>query len=143
MMKPEGRILDEIELENGLRIYFYDQSKQIVGDRWQVQLSVHAPVAVKESYFLGCEDPGRAYEKFRAEFGNTIVFNLTRTRNFIADDEKQSLLESMKEELLKSNIPYLSKPNFAGNYVFKRYEEWNKEEGYRRAHLEAIQRVDR
>ncbi len=142
MTKPEGHILDEMKLENGLTIYFFDESKRIVGDRWQVQLSVHAPLAVKENYFLGCEDSGRAYEDFTAEFGRTIVFKQTKTRNFIADEEMKSLLDTMKEDMLKSNVPYLSNPSFAEKYVLKRYEEWRKEQQYRRAHFEAISRVD-
>ncbi|MGV8073979.1 MAG: hypothetical protein AB2L11_05440 [Syntrophobacteraceae bacterium] len=141
-MKENSRILDETSLGNGLIAYFYDQSKPIVGDRWQVQLLLYVPLEVKESHFEGCAEPKKSYEAFTAQFGPAIAFKQVRTRNFIADKEFKSLLHTMKEELLRSCAPYISKPQFAEKHIRKTISEWYEDAACRTAHAEAIRRAD-
>ena len=136
-MRPEGRLLEERKLQDGLTVYFYDQSRPIVGDRCQVQLLVHVPLEIKQVYFENHINP-EAFENCVAAFGKEMPFQQKKTRNFISNDKAEALLQQMKKEFLESGPAYLSKPNFAQRYIVQRFDEWKQEEGYRAAHCKVI-----
>lgn len=142
IMEPEGRLLEERKLESGLMVYFYDQTRPIVGDRCQVHLLIHVPLEIKPAYFQKCSDPVGAYEACVAAFGKNMPFQQHKVRNFISNSVAEELLEKMKEEFLTSGMAYLSNPNFAGNYVIQKYTEWDRERVCRIAHDEAIRKAD-
>lgn len=133
-MESEGRLLEERKLKDGLTVYFYDQSRPIVGDRCQVQLLVHVPFEIKEAYFERCTDPVNAYQACIAVFGKEVAFRQQKVRNFIGNDKAEAVLEQMKREFMESGLAYLSNPHFAGRYVMKRYVEWGKEQEYKKAY---------
>jgi len=140
-METEGRLLEEIKLEDGLTVYFYDQSRPIVGDRCQVRLLIHVPLEIKPAYFERCIDPVSAYEACIAAFGKEMSFQQQKVRNFIDSSDAEAVLQQMKKEFLESGLAYLSKPQFAETYVTKRYAEWDQETTCRIAHAEAIRRA--
>lgn len=137
----EGRLLEERKLGQGLTIYFYDRTKSIVGSRCQVQLLIDIPLEIKPEYFEGFSDPAGAYEAFTAAFGREISFRQEKTRNFISESESGALLDKMKDEFLGYGVAYISKPNFARNYVLKKYGEWEQQRASRAAHEEAVRRA--
>ncbi len=134
--KPDGRLFDEIKLDNGLTLYFYDLSRPIVGDRSQVQLVLHVPVDVGECFFDGYPDPKETFAAFTADVGEGICFRQEKVRNFIDSDKALELLGKMKKELLDSNLGYLSKPQFAEKYARKRIADWEKNRQWRKAYFE-------
>jgi hypothetical protein len=142
MTEPEGRLLEERVLDSGRKVYFYDQSRPIVGDRRQVQLLIHVPLEIKPAHFEGCEDPVGAYQACVSAFGKEMPFCQQKVRNFINNGDAEAVLEKMKEEFLQSGLNYLSKPRFAENYIMKRYSEWARERACAIAHTEAIQRAE-
>ena len=142
LMELQGRLLEERKLENGLTVYFYDQSRPIVGDRCQVQLLIHVDLEIKESYFEKWLDPASAYEGCIAAFGRQIPFQQQKVRNFINNSDAEAVVQKMKEEFLESGLAYFLKPQFAKNYVIKRYSEWEQETACRIAHNEAIRRAN-
>jgi len=127
-VEPEGRLLEEIVLENGLTIFFHDFSRPIAGDRYQVRLVVSIPVAMGE----GCVEDGaefrEAYQVFAAAHGNMLKFVQKKTRNFIAQQDVSSVLEQLKEEFLQANRFYLVKEGFAAKFITKKYQEWQDEQ---------------
>ena len=125
--EPKGRLFDEIRLDNGLTLYFYDLSRPIAGDRAQVDLVLHVPVDLEERFFEGCEDPAGTFAAFTAEVGKTVCFRQEKVRNFISSKDVQDLLEKMKKDLLESNLAYLSKPHFAARYARTVHSRWEKE----------------
>lgn len=137
-MKPNARLLAQMPLENGLVIYFYDQSRPVAKGRCQVQLLVCIPLELQETYFLECPHPKEAFEKFSAAFGNSVAFEQIKVRNFIAQEDAENLLAAMREDFLRSNLAYLAKPDFAKKYVLKAYGEWERAEASRSAHNQAI-----
>jgi hypothetical protein len=135
-----------LDLKNGLRMHFYDQSRPIVGDRSMVQLLVRIPIIVLETYFSECEDPASEYRSFTSHVGHEIEFRHTKSRNFIAMEKAASVLEGMKEDFLSSNLVYLSKPSFPKMYVAKQYQEWKTSSTWRRAlhkHMAEVEKKER
>jgi hypothetical protein len=130
-MNIDGHLLDEVRLDNGLVLSIYDQSRSVAGDRWRVQLLLHIPIAVKESHFEHCEDPGEAYRSFRLAVGEEIHFRQERVRNFIDQQALPSLLEELKMECLRFSLVYLGRPNFAAKCVQQHYYEWQQKQALR------------
>jgi hypothetical protein len=137
-MEPTGHLLEKVELENGLEAHFYDQSRKVAGDRWQVHLLLHVPMEVKKDYFRDCPDPEGAHAGFTAALGEKIAFEQERVRNFIDQQKMQDLLELMKSEVLERSRAYLSKPHFAERYVLRTYQAWEKQEALERARREFL-----
>ncbi len=124
--------MDEVKLDNGLSLYFYDQSRPVIGDRSLVKLLIHAPINVEENHFADCGDPEKSYKEFVAEFGNRVFFQNEKIRNFVSNDEIDATLEQMKQELLGCNLGYLSRPAFAAKYVLKKYRDWLEDGKWRK-----------
>lgn len=126
-MKREGRLLEEIQLENGLTISFYDFSRPVAGDRHQVELVVAIPVAIREGYFENCREPRKAYEAFVAGRGNELRFEQKRIRNFIANEDVPAVLRQLQEEFLQASRYYLLKEGFTAKFIMKQFKEWEDE----------------
>jgi hypothetical protein len=133
-MEIEDRILEEIHLENGLTIYLVDQSRPIVGGRWQVQLMVRIPLEAKTAHFEKLPDPSEAFREFVSLAGNTpIEFQIVKVRNFIAENQFAETIEQMKDDFIRTALEYLKKPRFEANYILKKYEELRREKELRDA----------
>jgi hypothetical protein len=126
-MESEGRLLEEIQLENGLTISFHDSSRPIAGDRCQVELVVSIPMTIREDYFEDCTEPRKAYEAFVLAHGNVLTFEQKRIRNFIPKEDVPALLQHLQEEFLQTSRFYLLKKGFAVKYIKKKYREWEDE----------------
>lgn len=137
-MPEDGRIIRQIDLSNGLRVTFHDCSQAIVGDRSQVRLLITIPIAVKPAEFETKVEKPEALRRFVEKMGGCVEFQTSQTRNFISNDKKASLLQQMTEEFLRTNIRYLSHPEFPTRYVLKRFSEWEREDGIKRAYQQAL-----
>lgn len=132
-MEIEDRILEEIHLENGLTVYLVDQSRPLVGGRWQVQLRVRVPLEVKAAYFEKFPNPSEAFHEFVALAGDTpLEFQIVKVRNFIDQKRLKDTLEQMKADFTKSALGYLKKPGFAESYILKKFEELRRDEATQR-----------
>jgi hypothetical protein len=132
-----------LELENGLKIHFYDQSRPVAGDRSLVQLFIRIPMTVRETYFSGCEDPSGEYLSFTSEMGHEIEFRHTKSRYFIAMAEVPAVFEGMKDEFLRANLVYLGKPSFPKMFVMKQYQEWKTSSKWQAAHHRHMDEVEK
>jgi hypothetical protein len=123
--EPKGPLLKERKLENGLTLYFYDESRRIAGDRMQVELLVRVPVAVDDSAVADPPQPREEWEKFKSACGGVLFFQKEKVRNFIDQRKAGELLHQMVEEV-EANLGYLSKPHFARKFILSKYGEWSK-----------------
>jgi hypothetical protein len=135
-MQPPGRLLEEVRLENGLSIFFYDCSRPVIGDRYHVELLVSVPLEVRADYFKDIDDPLKAHEAFTATHGSVVAFDQKKIRNFVAKDEVPALLRHLQDEFLLSSRAYLLKEGFAAKFVRKQFREW-KERQQLQAKMEA------
>jgi hypothetical protein len=125
-MYSEGRLFETMELANGLKIYFYDCSREAVADRWQVQLRIKIPMEVRQAYFQHHQNPAEAFETFTSSAGKTLYLELERVRNFIGGREVAATLEAFKAEFIQTNLNYIAGPNFPAKYILRRYTEWTE-----------------
>jgi hypothetical protein len=119
-MTTKGLLLRQA-LPNGLILEFYDRSRPMAGDRWQVVLEVRVPIAVSAGT-LPADLKDRAPEVVAA-LGPEISFTQQEIHYFIDVREVPALLAEMQERLLQGLSGYLSHPDFAGRYIRKKFTE--------------------
>jgi len=123
-MQSHERILDRLHLENGLEVYFIDQSSPPVVGRCQVRLLVRVPVEPAEEHFGKYPNPSAAYHQFISLVGSDpLEFRAVKIRNFIDRKDVGKTLEEMKDDFIRSSLLYLKKPGFAANFVTRKHEE--------------------
>jgi len=133
-MEMAERVREELRIENGLTIYFVDESRPIVGGRSQVQLRIRVPIEARAGYFENFPNPSEALQEFTSLAGNdTIEFQVVKVRNFIDDNQVEETLDRMKDEFMKSALDYVKKSGFAASFVLRKYEELRRERSLRDA----------
>ena len=116
----DKKLMKEKDLENGLKLEFYDCSKKIAGDRWQVKLTVKVEISVKE--YLQSLDEGMDADDVLKVLGQKVIYEKNMERNFIDDREKEKLLNDIFDSSMKNSLLYLSKPNFPKQFIGKEYK---------------------
>jgi len=93
----KDKLIDKIKLENGLTLEFYDRSRPVASDRWLVS--------------------------FIARVGDKVTYRHEKTRNFIAETEKDQVFDGLKERFLAASLAYLSNPDFPRKLILMQYQK--------------------
>lgn len=120
------KLLERIPLKNGLELFFYDRSRTVAGDRAQVRLLVRVPIKPDLSHFEPMEDAVQAHSEFTSRFGSQLYFEQEKTRNFVDLREAPAVIEQLKDDFLRINKTYLSRSDFDGRFVRKKYLDWKR-----------------
>jgi hypothetical protein len=137
-MTPEGSLVEEVKLANGLSLFIYDQSRPLAGDRWLVKLLLFIPVRIKPQHFSHLRDAEKACAAFVGAVGETIAMQQERLRNFIDRDEVSETLRQIKEEILATTLTYVSNFDFEARFVAKRYKEWSEKQRVEQARFKTL-----
>ena len=119
----EEQLIDKIELKNGVTLELYDRSKPVAGDRWLVAFVARIDVAVSPEYFEGRQPAEFPFEDIRAAVGEEVTYRNEKTRNFIAEAEKDRVFRGLKERFLGASLGYLSSPDFPRKLILRQYHE--------------------
>lgn len=120
-----GDIVKTILLDNGLRLEIRDHSRPIAGGRFFVQMEALIEVPVQQYHgLLSSSGPDRpSLEKIRSVLGERAVFRQQKDRNFISEDQREAVFETMKSDFLKTNLSYLSHNNFPARFLLREYRK--------------------
>ncbi|MHC1729038.1 MAG: hypothetical protein AB9866_24085 [Syntrophobacteraceae bacterium] len=142
-MEDQNHIIDQMHLENGLTVLCVDQSRPIAGDRFQVQLLIRVPVEAEAAYFKDYPDPDEAFREFTLLVNSEpVAFQVVKVRNFIDADLVDKMLQEMKDDFFQSGLEYLKRPQFAANFIIRKYEELRRAQTCRNAYQEALSKVE-
>jgi hypothetical protein len=119
----EEQPIEKIKLDNGLTLELYDRSRRVAGDRWQVSFVARLEVGLKREYFKGKLTPHIPLEDIRKAVGDKADYHHEKTRNFIAETEKDKVFRGLKERFLDANLVYLSSPDFPLKLILRQYEK--------------------
>jgi hypothetical protein len=97
-------------LPNGLILEFYDRSRPMAGDRWQVILEVRLPIPVTAAT-LPPDLRDRAEEVITA-LGQEIFFTKQEMRHFIDAREVPAMLQEIQTRLWEGLKDYMGHPEF-------------------------------
>ncbi len=125
-MNWEKKMIEEIRLENGLRVEFYDYSRKVAGDRWLIGLLVKIPMKVERSDFSAFEDADSLYNQFLEQNGPEMSFQLQKERNFIDEREKSEVFSALLSNLKKHALSYMGHPEFSSSFKKKKIEEFKE-----------------
>lgn len=117
------KLIKTMDLENGMQLNFYDTSRKIAGDRWQVSLVVRMEIPVTEVLI---KDPGQSTESVNeivTVLGENVLFEQKRERNFIDDTQKAKMFKELYDSFVNSTFVYLSNEAFPRKYIAKKYRE--------------------
>jgi len=117
------KLIKTMDLENGMQLNFYDTSRKIAGDRWQVSLVVRMEIPVTEVLI---KDPGQSTEsvnEIATVLGENVLFEQKRERNFIDDTQKAEMFKELYDSFVNSTFVYLSNEAFPRKYITKKYRE--------------------
>jgi len=135
----DARLIEKVELGNGLVLEIWDESRKLVGDRWVVTMMARIEIPIHEGNFQGSKC---LLEKTLNLLGDRIFYIQRKTRNFIPEKDVQEVFRQIKERFLETTLEYLSRPYFAIQFIKKNWEEIEKHsqwgEEYLKKDLEAL-----
>jgi hypothetical protein len=117
----EKNLLNTIYLENGLLISFYDESKKIAGDRWQIIVTAKIEIVTDQVQFTRM-DTEKKIEIIQV-VGEQIYYEKKLIRNFIGEKQKEETVTALYESFLQITKPYFSHSQFAERFVLKTYAD--------------------
>jgi hypothetical protein len=118
------KLLSRHDLKNGLHLEFYDRSRPVAGDRWQVVVEARVVVAVTAGNLPPDLRPQTA--QVIAALGPEAVFAKEEVRNFVAAEEMEAILAEIEKQLFSSLSAYLGHPEFAPRFIRKKYADHQK-----------------
>ena len=132
-MEAEVKHLEDEQLGNGVVVRFYDESRRVAGDRWQVKVRYDAVVSVSETFWSLVSGEPELIEEIRAALGEEIVLTNINERNFISAEEKGVLVAEIVSRARKNIFVYLAGPGFPELYFKRCFKEAREEiEGKKR-----------
>jgi hypothetical protein len=108
-------------LKNGLTLRCLDKCKKIAADRWYICIFVEIGVPVKEEWFKDSPLEAGMFERIKNKLGNEVVFRQKKERNFVGDDQKDQIVESICEGVVEMGERYLGNDSFAAKFILKEF----------------------
>jgi hypothetical protein len=122
------KLLSRHDLKNGLVLEFYDRSRPVAGDRWQLVVEARVMVAVTEQNLPPELRPQAA--QVIAALGAEAVFAKDEVRNFVAGEEMADVLSDIEKQLFSSLSAYLGHQEFAPRFLRKKYADYQKSKAW-------------
>jgi len=126
-MNAEVKLLKDEQLANGVVVRFYDESRRVAGDRWQVTVRCDAVVSVPETFWSLVSGEPELIEEIRTVLGTEIVLTNVNERNFISAEVKETLVAEMVGQARKNIFGYLADPVFPERYFRRCFKEAREE----------------
>ena len=127
-MEEKKERLEKITLDNKLELMIFSSYKHTAGDRCQVTFEAGIDVEIKEDYFKdqALNDPD--IRKVISLLGDKTSYRYSKTRNFIAEVEKDKIFEDLKQQFLDNNLRYISLLSFPAKLIKRNYVIAEKED---------------
>jgi hypothetical protein len=122
----EQKFIKTIELNNGLKLDFYDISRKLAGDRWYVGLIAQIDIPLIDSLLTNQHLSQYSVEEIRNTLGESVRFQQKRERHYIDEREKDDLLNDLMDSFIKRTLNYLSLPDFPSKSVLKEFQIYRK-----------------
>lgn len=117
------KLIETLDLENGLQLNVYDASRKLVGDRWLVSLIVRMDVSVTEALEKNSRQSTENIDEIKEMLGDSVLFEKKREKIFVDTAAKETVFKELCDMFLNSSLNYLSKDSFPKQYILKTYKE--------------------
>ncbi|MES0349555.1 MAG: hypothetical protein ABUK19_02445 [Desulfobacteria bacterium] len=119
----EERLIDKMELKNGLTLECYDHSRPVAGDRWLVSFEARIDVPVNAECLESPDSENPSFDAIRKAVGERVTYSYEKSRHFIEETEKDKVFKGLKERFLETTLTYFSSAEFPRNIILSRYQE--------------------
>ena len=93
-------------------VRFYNESRRVAGNRWQVTVRYDAVVSASETFWSQVSGEPKLIEEIRAALGAEIVPTKVNERNFNSAEEKEALVAEIIIQARENIFGYLADPGF-------------------------------
>lgn len=128
------RLVEILDLPNGLKLEFWDESRAIAGDRWYVGLRAIVAMRIPDEAPPGGHSEG--FGILREALGKEACFQHLMERHFVAQEEVCSVSQEMKRVFLENSWDYLSRPEFPKRFLLRKAAELQERKGWGPQYLE-------
>ena len=102
------KLIEEINLANGLKLKIFDLSRPIAADTFKVEISFQTKIDLKESYFAAPQD----YAQVKNIMGDELTYEHKMVRSFVYEKDQDSVREDLINTFKNNSLDYLASVNF-------------------------------
>ena len=102
------KLIEEINLANGLKLKIFDLSRPVAADTFKVEISFQTKVDLKESYFASPQD----YAQVKNIMGDELTYENKRVRSFVYEKDQDSVREDLINTFKNNSLDYVASVNF-------------------------------
>ena len=102
------KLLEEINLANGLKLKIFDLSRLVAADTFKVEISFQTKVDLKESYFASPQD----YAQVKNIMGDELTYENKRVRSFVYEKDQDSVRGGLINTFKNNSLDYVASVNF-------------------------------
>ena len=103
------KLIEEIELANGLKLEIFDLSRAIAKDTVKVEIHFQTKIYLKENYFTNAED----YIQIKNIMGDELAYEHKLERSFVSKENEDSIRNELITTFKDNSLGYLTAVNFA------------------------------
>ncbi|MBS0013215.1 MAG: hypothetical protein KFF46_04515 [Desulfobacterales bacterium] len=122
----EETLIEKQVLDNQAVLEIFDTSVPQIGDRIRVILCARLSISINSLCPKKDGDDLPPAEEIKNRLGDPLVWEHTRQRRFIDQQEKSEVFESLRADFDKNMRPYLLHPDFPVKYAKKRLKDQDK-----------------
>ena len=124
MTDKAEKFIKRQQLDNGMEIILYDRSRPMAGDRWQVEVQCEAYIPIEESYWkTAAQEDQQILAGIRIRLGERLVQTFSKKHIFVAEQDRERLLQEMVQQIYSGLMEYLKRPDFPLRLFKKKYFE--------------------
>lgn len=116
------KLIEEINLPNGLQLNIFDLSREIAADTVKVEIAVQTNVHLQESFFSNRPD----YEQVKNIFGAEIFYEYKLERTFVPRENCDTVREDLINTFKNNSLSYFGAENFAGRLAAAKLRDIKK-----------------
>jgi hypothetical protein len=103
------KLIEEINLPNGLTLRIFDLSRSIAADTVKVEISFQVKIDLSESFFTGAAD----YILVKNIFGDELTYEHKMERAFVPQKDADATRDELIRTFKNNSLNYLGKEKFA------------------------------
>ncbi len=119
----KGKVIEKIDLHNGLELHILDHSRILAGDRWLVSVEARIEVPISKEYLNGVKDADYIFNILQKGYGEKVDYSYIQEKHFVDEREKDSVFQQFIKNIKNNLINYLSHPNLAQRILLARYRD--------------------
>ena len=119
----EEKIIKKIELKNDQVVNIVDMSRKISEDAFIVKMAAYMDIQVDKNLFSESDLTKYNFDDILNKIGSHARFEHLVERNFIMSEDRDTVFDSLVDYFCKNILGYLSKPEFPGKLIIKKYRD--------------------